>query len=794
MIHKVDNWEKDGLYFPSDATKPEIKKNNPAYSLAVSKYIYNEYYNGRTLLSFTDAARIDWLRTYAAGKQSPEYYKDWLLGKKRSNQGRRKGWANVNFDNILSPMPKYLRKLEGTFLNQDHEIIVSAIDERSGAEKEDMLLKQKFFKEFSPQLEELKKAIPGFENTPIATNNEEVEIYSKIIGFKLPYEIAATKLLNHTNDISKKHEVKKRVIRDLCVCNKAAVLSYVNENSQKALYRYIDVRDVIAEYSTADQYTGTRFIAYQDFITVAEAKKRMPHMSTKDLESMAEKYCGMFGNPQRWDNITFGVDGYPLYYTYRIPILVSYWKTVDIEDEEKLVEINPTKVRKGEVESGKILKYGDKYMKKVAGVSYPVENVYTSGWIVGTEYVFEYGLMNDMIRNEDGSVDLPITIYKIEGASMVESCITNLDNIQMVNLRLQDAWSKAAPKGVAIDLSFLADIDFGEGKMSPSEIIDMYVQSGNYVYKSKTDGKPYLPGDKMNYGAPFKETDGGLGSIIEDAMKAFEMNYRQISEMTGIDRLSAVSVTPNNSASVGVTQMAVAATNDVLRPYYDGWLFMLKDISEKSLKRIQVIVEYNKNKEKGYYKVLNEVLYEALLVAGKTPYTMFGISVKPMPTDEMKQEIRNAAIVALQAGKDGVPLITMSDYMFIMDKLNSGAGYEDARVYLSYKEGKAKEANANNAAMMAQLQAEQKRASDAAMMELTAMNEKIKADNEIRVEFAKALSKVFVEGGVKDMSAMYDQMAAAMKLEGYINPQGAAPQGGMPPEMQGGEPMPPMGA
>jgi len=52
----------------------------------------------------------------------------------------------------------------------------------------------------------------------------------------------------------------------------------------------------------------------------------------------------------------------------------------------------------------------------------------------------------------------------------------------------------------------------------------------------------------------------------------------------------------------------------------------------------------------------------------------------------MKNAVREAAMAALAGGKNGIPALSYSEYLFIIEQLNTNAGLYYARVYIARKE------------------------------------------------------------------------------------------------------------
>ena len=77
---------------------------------------------------------------------------------------------------------------------------------------------------------------------------------------------------------------------------------------------------------------------------------------------------------------------------------------------------------------------------------------------------------------------------------------------------------------------------------------------------------------------------------------------------------------------------------------------------------------------------------ESLRVSGFFPPTSLGAHLVAIPDEGMKNAVRKASMAALAGGKNGIQAVSYSEYLFIIEKLNTNAGLYYARVYTARKE------------------------------------------------------------------------------------------------------------
>ena len=671
-----------GKNFPFPKHDIDPKKKTKDWMLGWCRAIYGQYVNNNTYYNNSWYSNITDLRRYALGKQDSAKYKDQILGGKErdtTGQSKRKGYVNVNFENIFSPAPKYMDVIEGQMESTEHTVVVTAEDENSGTEKLNAKEAMWFRAQEKPFLEMMddKLGIKRKEDDFMPESREELDLYDDMGGFKLRYEVAMEQALSHTFSISEWKQIKRQVIRDLATTNMAATMDYVDTYEGKVKFKYIDFAELIIEYSKDWNFSRSRWGAVVNYMTIEELRTSGCGLKEDQLRAVAQQYKDMYGNNSfgGWaDNVVKYDDGSYGYDNYRIPVLEAYWKSFDRSYKVR------KKTEKGEirVNQKKFGKIYDTDKKKTEEIDIKV--IYKSNWIVGTDYVFDTGHMEDTPR-DGGEVKLPFHVYRIPGESIVSRMRPVLDHIELTYLKLQNAIAKAAPAGLMVEIGSLENISLGNKKMSPKDLIKIYQQDGTMFYRATPFGSST---HNFNAGPPIMPHAGSLGNAVSEAIQAFEMGFNQISEITGIARNATASVDP--SATATSQQLAVAATNNALKPMYAGYLSIKEGCSRNAALRIQILCKYNEDAERGYHSVIGKTDVNTLKDAGDTPAVKWGIKIEALPTEAIKAEIKAAAQNALNSGKNGSPILTMGEYLYISQKLESGSGFTQVRTYLAYKE------------------------------------------------------------------------------------------------------------
>jgi hypothetical protein len=312
---------------------------------------------------------------------------------------------SVDFTKIFSPAPKYMRALNGMFLGTNHDIIVDALDSQSTDEKLERkwaLWIKSITKESFDRIDQ-NMGVPVQQEELLPQTRQELELYSSLSTAKLRYEVAGEQVAIHTEEIGELDEIMLKTITDLATINCCFVADVIDNDTYKVKPIYIDPEDIIIEYNKKSDYTNSRFAAFPEYITIQDLKRHFPDKTDEDFKKLAITFSGMYGNPI-YDKLTNSE-----YYSFRIPILHGYWKTIDNIEREDNIEIPKDKVRKSEVKSGKLKEIEDRYYKLVNRVIHKVGAVYEAHWVMGTDLVYDYG------RISEDCGKLPVHGYMIPG-------------------------------------------------------------------------------------------------------------------------------------------------------------------------------------------------------------------------------------------------------------------------------------------------------------------------------------------------------------------------------------------
>jgi hypothetical protein len=339
--------------------------------------------------------------------------------------------------------------------------------------------------------------------------------------------------------------------------------------------------------------------------------------------------------------------------------------------------------------------------------------------------------------------------------------------------------------GIAIDIGSLNDVTIGNQKLHPFDTFRIYKQSNKLFYSMHKVSAPTGNPQQFNNVLPFQELKGGIGAAVNDFANGIHIAYEQLAVLSGIDRFSQNSSNTPADTPATLIKAAIASTQDSLKPLYSGWV----DIMERMARSIAMVAQQlcveNDDESYGYFPIIGTKKMDAIKIAGETPSAEYGIVISALPTAEEQARVIEAAQGMTAGGKNGIPALSASEYLFIVSRVKTGAPIDDVRAYIAFKEQKREEQKAQQSQAMMKMDEEK----SINIENTKAKNEKDKkkfyTDQDIRLEQAKAYFKVIAEQAI-DKSWNFEQMKTeALKLGINIAQmnaqQGNEQQGSMPP-------------
>ena len=725
----------------------EDEKSMAKYAKGYFSAMYADWIGTNSQLLNQRTRRFKQCRAYSRGLQSIAKYKNLM------NKNGDDSYLNLDW-NVVPIIPKFVDVLVGSLTNQDYKVICTAIDSVSTEQREDDKLDMAvniMSKEFISEISEA-TGLPlgGQEGAP--ETDDELELYMQL-NYKQATEIAmeeGIELAYHLNDWQ---EISKRILRDLVDINIGS--GKVSLDADGIKVRYVDPEYLITSYSSSPDFKNIVHAGELRKITIQELKRLAgDQLKEEDYQEIATKFLSKNGNPKslrrKANYDKEGIENYD-YDKYMIDILDGEFKSVNSINYEK----------KGNRYGGYSVNKKDNKYKKPKRSKYNREKIspklevwYAGKWIIGTEFVIDYGLKKNMLRPKS-NLSRTIGSYIIyspdmsnmNSKSLVERMMPFADQIQLLHLKMQQLIAKTRPKGMAMELGSIEGVSKGDGgTFTPLEIQDIYEQTGNLYYRALDDSG--LPSNAK----PIQELQGGAGQYLQELIMSYSYNLDRIRDVTGINEIRDAS-TPDKESLVGVQKMALLASNNATRGLNQAYINIMEKSAYAVSLALQDLVKY-KGAYKGYVSAIGENNMKVINVTKDITPHDFGIKIQALP-DEIEKELLEQNIQQSIAQKElrledaimvrGINNIKLANQMLILRR----------KQYMKEQQ--------ESAAQNAKMNSEEQKQSAMTAAEAASQVEKMKSDGDMQVKqldydlkekFAQAqhqrdIEKINLQGDIK---------------------------------------------
>lgn len=671
------------------------------YGLQFAKAIYSSSERYGTHLFYFDDQTYSELEDYAYGRQSEERYKP-LLDINPNDQ--QKNWVRGIRWAIKNYATKRLNVAVKKILERDYDPIASAIDNLSLDAKKEYQSKVRAYinnKEWYKQIENLTgmglypKDIPD----EIMPNNEmELTMFMendyKTIDSTL-LELGISKALKNNDWRSQR---RKNVV-DLFIAGFGMYWIWLDENKMPRIKRIRPDRCLFPFLQTDDP-DKMPYAAYVEEITVADFIKENKTLSKSMLDTIIEQHA----NKRDGYDYTSGSYDYMNYQNvdtikvmrfrfkateYKVKLKRQKYGNMQLLDKDENFLKDPKAAKRYKSQ------YPDREVKKT-----PYTAVYEGSMVVGSEYIYNYGKTNGLIRNNGNLMDVPLGVVmrapNMENAkyvSTVKQMIPVLDNLQTYHLKVQQMVAKAIPKGHAIDIDALRKVDlkWGGKQLSDQDKLEMFYQRGTFVFAGNDD-KRYGPGS--NY-QPFREMENGLARDVVTFVELMRSELDTLDEIIGINKVTAASsVSPEMGK--GVAQIQEKASETAL-----GYLHEADELMSRDAFRYlgKLFVESVKANPKQIYEAAYGKLAVDYIKNIDITKSDWGIDIQPQPTDDDWLRLYQTVEKAIQTGQLGI-----DDQLAIEEFTNLKQARHYMRLRMAQRERMASEAKQKDYEMNAQLQ------------------------------------------------------------------------------------------
>lgn len=782
-----DKYENKGSnLFPSDDISPMAKRKGDSakqFALQFAKAFYSGWGTGIFAYSrFSERDQLIQLRNYSRGRQAEEIYQEFIYGRNDQNEIIKKGYMNVNWD-ILKIALQYKDGFISKLNEWDYDPVISSQDQYARDERKERMMVD-YVKN---KMKGIFQANPGMdENTMAPDSIAEFEILEQMGVYKNKAEYAWEKYINNVFNGFNRWDLKlkNKLLDDIFTLGRLCVRDYVDPETQTVKTQYIDPLNLIIRLTTDGEVIDGGFI---DLMTVQDLKKASG-LPEEELFAIAQNACGWYGNPDksRWNYgtsyeaylqqnaVSRGSLGNCEWYAFRVPVLKCEYRSVDTEYYTEQQTQNGTKYSRG--------KYGKTFTKSPTRKTIKKDtiNYYTCSWIVGTDYCYDYGLQYDMPRTERAEARCSFHYYQMDDPSIVERCKPVFDNVQLAWLNFQNGIAKSRPDGNLYDLSALVNANVGD-KIKPYDIIKGINETGSGFWNSMNKRKD-RPVQAPNSGPPVIPMKGGYGGALEDFVGAWNSMSMMLSSLSGMNP-SFIGSSTGLPEGARVNEGQMAASVSLLKPKIDAYFFVKSSCALNILLRGQVIFRHNDKISEEYKNILGPDIVQILKTASEKNYSQYGLKMTLRISGALKEDVKGAAVAALQAGRNGQPGLTFMEYFKILDMLESNVEIKYIQGFMQRlidkREGQMQKMQQENADNQNKglMQLEQQKA--AGQMELLKFTTDLEIQKGVILEAAKAYYAIeqMKEQGNQDITGSSLDLIMQTAMQQYASTMAPQTQG-----------------
>lgn len=763
---------KTPLMFPPD----NVPKNKEWYTACVNAILY-KYFNNDLAITAQRIYEIRENRAYGGGTQDNQKYKDTLMPKDETETSvqARKGYLNVNWTPI-SMLPKLKNILHSALKDEDFIPVCFCIDEQSTIDKNKEIVKL-YLEKFTAPLEKEAAQKTGEDYSPppyIPENISEIELIQQNGGIKLAREIAVEKALQAAFQESKWSEiVHKKLLSDLFENCIAATKTYTDIHTNRVKTRYVNIERFIAPYNSTYEYTNLPIAGEIVDWCIKDLKIVMPEVPELEWQKLAQMYSKRFGNRDLYRNtgVLYGDSYYYdnttqtyIYDDFTVPVFEGEWQSTETKYyTEKTDSRNQNRFVEEDYEAAKEKLKSE---KKRGTVKETVKKFYYQAKVVvGTDYVFDYGKVYNIGWASNKAMAEPTgsyAVYRTEGISIVEIHKPFVDMMCNTWFALQNAVATAGPDILTIETEAVKRAMNG-AKVTAKDLLKMK-QSGIAPWKRTSKN----PMDKENGDFPFNKVPGGIGVLLNELISLFELYWSLMQRFSGMTDI-ATGVNPETEQGLGVSNIAVTATDNAIRPLFDACINIKKATAENINLKIQALAftkEYI-----SYYNIIGQGSSETIKLTKAEALFSYGIFIKIKPTKQQIAEIETAALQFGGIGKDGVAGLTFSEYTMLKRMLNEYGNLKMASEFLAYSLDKRTRQQQEAAQKITQIQSQ-----EIQNQIITKTNEEMRlndhqTNNLIKLEIVKSIfdaQKQTTEQETAVMQNLLDKMLAGENMVGGV--------------------------
>lgn len=569
-------------------------------------------------------------RDYAYGRQSVGRYKPSMGVDQASDTSM---W-NVTWG-VRPVLSKYMDIITSIMMNVGRKAIATPIDalakdkaDEYFADVRAKILMKEALMQTNPQLAEspFLKPEPGEPE-----NMEELEMQMNY-GFKFNMAMEAEmgiELVQYQNDLPVK---RIQVCKDLVQLGVGGYKDWLDENG-KAKFRDCDPARVIMSNCQKADFSDKLYVGEIIEPSVAELSQYFNEEEIKDIQANAN-YGTIYNNNQvtsKNDKLKIAV--------LDLEILtwndLVYSRVINNDGNEVYKPrpyeniTNPERVKEeSNIYDLKKRSFKSKYFSK------KVECWYKIKWVIGTEYFYEDGKVENQKRPKESKQEsqssyhfYAVNFSNMTAQGMVERLKDIVDEYQLTIYKIQDFKNKWLPYIMEIDLDALESVAMGKGGTvwTPEKIMDLVFQTRALVVRKKD-----ISGINVNYKA-MEVHQTGMAAELVPLMNDLTRLLQEMNDVTGLNPVT--DGTGSGERKLKATAMLdTQATNNALTPLMFAEKMLFESLSKGCILRL--IQAVKRGQVSGVMTALGSGSVKFIQVSPDISLHSWGIKVQDLPSDE----------------------------------------------------------------------------------------------------------------------------------------------------------------
>jgi hypothetical protein len=550
-----------------------------------------------------------------------------------------------------------------------------AIDDLSMGEKKKMANKAAIYA--TPQYQELMKEVGYSPQDAMGVQSaNDVEAIEQMGGIRLEAEIQLKNAVEQTFiDSDLQGSLKSQFIDDLFVDKTMCATVEVSPHTGRPIVKYVDIANCFFSTSAYNDHRDIDKAGYWSSISVSELRAHFQREADKGrtkfkgkVEQEVVKVCQLYSNHNGNDynfanhNPAESVEHYREhgYYPYdHLTIQVAtFWIVAsDVNTYIKGVtdegghEFRRVKNSVSEVE-------GKEVVKKTT------QNVYRVRWVIGTGYVFDYGVDDVLVREGSAgnkTAKLPFIAFRSPKPSLMDRAIELIDKINTYEAKIKMGIERIKVAPIYADLSKMQEtLRIGGTDWDILQILGYYDKKEILFYKSKNEYGEDVDGAALNAPIQFMQ-DPSVQNVL-GISNAQALAVQELKEVIGINDITDGSQTSPELLN-GVVNAQNQASVNALKDESDALYTFYNCIGKMVMRKYEAMIQagetiggvyFSDNVQKSY-KLSPDLLSET---------AEFAFHLEIAPTYEDRQDYNALLQKAIIAGEIGTEeIVTVQNLM-----------------------------------------------------------------------------------------------------------------------------------